>query len=140
MRLMKISTKGRYGLRALIDLAVYSRTEEVSLTDIAKRQSLSQNYLEQVFSVLRRNKIVESARESGRGYIALAVDPFAITAGEVLTMLEGRTEIVALEEWEQLDEVQRAIKLMVWDQMEAEIDRIEQITIGEMADEYLKKL
>lgn len=135
---MRISTKGRYGLRALVDLTVYSRKEVVSLTEIAKRQNLSLNYLEQVFGMLRKKGIVEHAKGTHRGCV-LAVDPFTLTAGEVLEVLEGKTEIVSQEEWNQLDNMQKAIKVMVWDRIEDEIDRIEQVTIGEMAEEYLKK-
>jgi DNA-binding IscR family transcriptional regulator len=51
---VKISTKGRYGLRSMVDLAVYSSGEHVSLFSIAERQNISENYLEQVFSVLRK--------------------------------------------------------------------------------------
>ena len=51
---MKISTKGRYGLRALVDLAVHDNGEPIALASIAQRHKLSLNYLEQVFSVLRK--------------------------------------------------------------------------------------
>ena len=136
---MKISTKGRYGLRALVDLTAHSQSEAVSLADIAERQKISLNYLEQVFGVLRRNGIVESTKGTGR-CCAVAVDPYKLTAGEVLELLEGKTEIVIQKEWEQLDDMQKAIRLSVWNPIEEEISRIEQMTIGEMADEYLRKL
>lgn len=136
---MKISTKGRYGLRALVDLAAYSQKEPVSLAEIAKRQNISLNYLEQVFGVLRRNGIVKSIKGTGR-YCAFAVDPYKLTAGEILELLEGRTEIVVQGEWDALDDLQKALRLIVWNPIEEEISRIEQMTIGEMAEEYLKKL
>ncbi|MCI8893406.1 MAG: AsnC family transcriptional regulator, partial [Lachnospiraceae bacterium] len=59
---MKLSTKGRYGLRAFIDLAVYGEEGPVSLTSIAARQEISLNYLEQLMAKLRKAGLVESIR------------------------------------------------------------------------------
>ena len=59
---MKISTKGRYGLRAMLDLAVNARGEHISLNSIATRQNISENYLEQVFSLLRKAGLVKSIK------------------------------------------------------------------------------
>jgi Rrf2 family cysteine metabolism transcriptional repressor len=59
---MKISTKGRYGLRSMVDLAVNSSGEHVSLSSIAERQNISENYLEQVFSTLRKAGLVKSVK------------------------------------------------------------------------------
>ena len=61
---MKVSTKGRYGLRALVDLAVNSTGTHVSLVSIAQRQKISLNYLEQVFATLRKAKIVKSVKKA----------------------------------------------------------------------------
>lgn len=65
---MKISTKGRYGLRALADLAGHDNGEPIALASIAQRQKLSLNYLEQVFSVLRKAGIVKSLKGVNGGY------------------------------------------------------------------------
>ena len=61
---MKLSTKGRYGLRALIDLAQYSEETPVSITSISKRQDISERYLEQLMSMLKKAGIVKSIRGS----------------------------------------------------------------------------
>ena len=87
---MKISTKGRYGLRALVDMAANSGEEAVSLTLIAKRQNLSLNYLEQVFGILRKAGIVVSVKGAGGGY-RLAKDAAGITVKEILEALEGES-------------------------------------------------
>ena len=87
---MKLSTKGRYGLRALIDLAQYS---EVSITSISKRQDISERYLEQLMSMLKKAGIVKSIRGANGGYI-LARDAKEISVGEVLRALEGSLEPV----------------------------------------------
>ena len=65
---MKLSTKGRYGLRALIDLAVYSENETVSIASIASRQNISESYLEQLIAKLRKAGLVTSVRGAGGGY------------------------------------------------------------------------
>ena len=75
---MKLSKKSRYGLRALIDLAVNSRTELVSLGSIAQRNDISAQYLEHVFSALRKAHIVKSMKGSQGGYF-LERDPKEIT-------------------------------------------------------------
>ena len=59
---MKISTKGRYALRLMLDLAVYNTGEPISLKDIAKRQEISEKYLEQIISVLSKGGMVQSVR------------------------------------------------------------------------------
>lgn len=86
---MKISTKGKYGLKAIVDIAVNMENEKcVSIREIAERQGLSENYLEQIISSLRKARIVGSIRGAGGGYF-LAKSSEQITVGEVLRVLEG---------------------------------------------------
>lgn len=85
---MKISTKGRYGLRAVIDLAVNSDGRPVLLGDIAARQDLSRRYLERLFASLKSNGIIRSIRGAQGGYI-LAKEPHEINIAEILEALEG---------------------------------------------------
>ena len=65
---MKLSTKGRYGLRAMIDLAVYSEKEPVSIQSIADRQNISERYLEQLMASLKKEGLVKSIRGANGGY------------------------------------------------------------------------
>ena len=65
---MKMSTKGRYAVMAMIDIAAHSRGEPVSLAEIAERQDISQEYLEQLWGKLRKAQLVESSRGPGGGY------------------------------------------------------------------------
>ncbi len=90
---MKISTKGRYGLRALIDLAKYSEIEPVSINSIATRQGISEGYLEQLMTLLKKAGLVKSIRGAGGGYV-LAKDIKEISVGDVLRALEGNLEPV----------------------------------------------
>ena len=78
---MKLSTKGRYGLRALIDLAQYSEEEPVSISCIAERQNLSERYLEQLMSLLKKAGLIKSIRGAGGGYV-LAKDAGEISVGD----------------------------------------------------------
>lgn len=90
---MKLSTKGRYGLRAMIDLARYSEEEPVSISSIAARQDISERYLEQLVGLLKKAGLVRSIRGATGGYI-LAKGAEEISVGDVLRALEGSLEPV----------------------------------------------
>ena len=85
---MKISTKGRYALRMLIDLAEHPGEEYIALKDVAARQDISKKYLEQIVPVLNRAGILLTNRGFQGGY-RLARTPESITIGEVLRLTEG---------------------------------------------------
>ena len=85
---MTLSTKGRYGLRAMIDLAQYGGEEPVSLASIAARQNISENYLEQLIARLRKAELVEGFRGAGGGYL-LKRPAEEISVGDILRALEG---------------------------------------------------
>jgi Rrf2 family protein len=85
---MKLSTKGRYGLRAVLDLAIYGETEAVALSGIAERQKISISYLEQLIAKLKKAGIVNSVRGAQGGYL-LAKKPEDISVGDILRALEG---------------------------------------------------
>lgn len=85
---MKLSTKGRYGLRAMIDLADYSEKTPQSIANIAARQSISDSYLEQLMAKLKKAGLIESIRGSQGGYV-LAKPANEICVGDILRALEG---------------------------------------------------
>jgi Rrf2 family transcriptional regulator, cysteine metabolism repressor len=86
---MKISTKGRYGLRALIDLAIHGKSGlPVFLSDIAKRQEISDKYLEQIATQLQRGGLVRTIRGRKGGYL-LSRPEGQIKLSEIITVLEG---------------------------------------------------
>lgn len=85
---MKLSTKGRYGLRAMIDLADYSEEMPQSIANIAARQSISDSYLEQLMAKLKKAGLIESIRGSQGGYV-LARASSSISVGDILRALEG---------------------------------------------------
>lgn len=85
---MKISTKGRYAVRLMIDLAEHNNGEFVTLMDIAERQEISEKYLESIVSILSKNGLLISLRGKGGGY-KLAKDPDYYTVGSILRLTEG---------------------------------------------------
>lgn len=85
---MKLSTKGRYGLQAMVDIGVYAKEKHISLKSIAERLDVSENYLEQLIALLKRNNLVTSVRGAQGGY-NLARCAKDITIGEILRTLEG---------------------------------------------------
>ncbi|MEG1459540.1 MAG: Rrf2 family transcriptional regulator [Acetivibrio sp.] len=90
---MKLSTKGRYGLRAVLDIALNSEEEAVALSTIAERQSISISYLEQLIAKLKKAGIVISTRGAKGGYV-LSRKPEEISVGEILRALEGNLDPV----------------------------------------------
>ena len=136
---MKLSTKGRYGLRAVVDIAVFSNGDLITINSIAERQKISANYLEQVFSALRKSGIVKSVKGSQGGYI-LAKHPSEITIGEVIRVLEGEITIVDEKKSSQ-DEgpIQTIIRTKVWEKIDIELNQIfNSITISQLVDDYTK--
>lgn len=138
---MKLSTKGRYGLRALIDLAVHSKGEHVSLASIAQRQELSESYLESVFSLLKKAGLVTSVKGARGGYV-LSNRPADIKIGTILRVLEGDLAIVDTDSSSnnaEEDRISYSIKNNVWDKVNEKInDLVDAITLEDMINEYHK--
>jgi Rrf2 family cysteine metabolism transcriptional repressor len=134
---MKISTKGRYGLRALVDMAVYTGKENIVLGSIAERQNISIKYLEQVFSQLRKADIVKSIKGAQGGYV-LSDKPSNIKVGTILRALEGDLIITDEDENENLlGSIPFCIKNIVWDKLNENINAIvDSITLEDLAENY----
>jgi Rrf2 family protein len=134
---MNISTKGRYGLRAMVDIAVHSIGDYIPLKIIAERQNISENYLEQVFSVLRKANLVKSARGSQGGY-TLSKDSSKITVGEVLRILEGDLGIAGDNELLALDKtIKVCINTVVWQSVNEQINKIvDSVTLQDLVEKY----
>ena len=135
---MKISTKGRYGLRAIIDLALNSHGEHVSLVNIAERQDISKNYLEQVFSTLRKAGIVKSVKGAQGGYV-LAKGLSEITAGQVLRALEGSLSVVNSSSENEINKIEKCIKKNVWNKIDESVNTVvDNTTLEDLINEYKK--
>lgn len=88
---MKLTTKGRYAVTAMLDLALHNDKGPVTLADIADRQGISLSYLEQLFSRLRKRNLVTSVRGPGGGY-SLAADPAEVHIAEVITAVDEKVD------------------------------------------------
>ena len=135
---MKISTKGRYGLRALIDLAGYSEIEPVSISSIASRQGISERYLEQLMTLLKKAGLIKSIRGAGGGYV-LAKDVTEISVGDVLRALEGSLEPVECAAFRQEDGCEAAggcVTKYVWQRINESINRtVDEISLKQLVEE-----
>ena len=113
---MKISTRGRYAIRVMLDLAEHNNGEYIPLMDIAKRQEISEKYLESIVSVLSKQKFVKALRGKGGGY-RLVRTPAEYTIGSILRITEGSMAPVACLEHEpnQCERVATCKTLKMWE-------------------------
>ena len=135
---MKISTKGRYGLRALIDLAQYSEIEPVSINSNATRQGISERYLEQLMTLLKKAGLIQSIRGAGGGYV-LAKPMKEISVGDVLRALEGSLEPVectAYSEQAPCEASGGCVTKYVWQRINESINRtVDEISLEQLVSE-----
>ena len=97
---IRLTTKSRYGLRALVDLAEQDLKAPQPLGKIAARQDLSVKYLEQTFLLLRKAGLVRSVKGTRGGYL-LTADPAKITLAQVIAVLEGDTDLIGMSRSEE---------------------------------------
>ena len=135
---MKISTKGRYGLRALIDIAQYSEIEPVPISSISASQDISERYLGQLMALLKRAGLIKSIRGAGGGYV-LAKDVSEISVGDVLRALEGNLEPVecaAFHEEESCEAAGGCVTKYVWKKINESINRtVDEIDLKQLVEE-----
>ena len=134
---MKISTKGRYGLRALIDLAINIDLEAVSIKSISERQNISERYLEQIFSLLRKSGIIVGRKGAQGGYV-LGKNINELTILEILKVLEGDSIFIDINDKEE-NEVEEFINKNLWREINSKIENyFSSITLEDLVDEYRK--
>lgn len=133
--IVKISTKGRYALRMMTDLAERGENELVPLKEIAHRQQISMKYLEQIASILTRAGYVKSVRGTGGGY-KLARRPEDYTVGMILRLTEGNLAPVSCLEFENntCPRAGECPTLCVWKKLYSAInDVVDQVTLAELS-------
>ena len=132
---MKLSTKGRYGVKAMVDLAIHYGDTPVSIKTIAKRQGISEYYLEQLFAPLRKAKLIKSIRGAQGGYV-LNKDPKEITVADIMYILEGPIEIAECIDSTDCDNVDSCATRLLWGRIKNSIDEVmEGITLQDIVDE-----
>ena len=133
---MKISTKGRYALRMLYDLAIHQDEGYISLKDIADRQNISKKYLEQIVPLLNRSGILKTNRGNRGGYL-LAQKPETLSVGDILRATEGSLAPVSCLEFDP-NECPRAGEcstLFVWEGLyKAVSDYLDSISLQDVID------
>ncbi|MGN0536481.1 MAG: RrF2 family transcriptional regulator [Acutalibacteraceae bacterium] len=133
---MKISTKGRYALRMMIDLAEHKNEGFITLKDIAARQGISKKYLEQIVPVLNRSDFLITNRGFQGGY-KLAKEPEKYTVGEILRLTEGHLAPVACLEQNpnQCIRCSECVTLPIWEGLYKVINEyIDGITLQDILD------
>ena len=137
---MKISTKGRYALRLMLDLAIQPGDSAVPLRDVAERQEISDKYLEQIVTQLARGGLVRSVRGAGGGYL-LTRTPEEYTVGEILRQLEGNLAPVScVSGGSCCGRADRCVTLEVWQQIKDAVDSVvDNITLADLVKRYHEK-
>ena len=121
---MKLSTKGRYAVMALADLANFSSNSPISLRDVSLRQGISIFYLEQIFLKLKKNKIVNSVRGSNGGYI-LNKNPSQIKISEVFQAVDEKIKTIGCSKNSKKGCNGKSVKCIthnLWDELEGHIN------------------
>lgn len=135
---MKISTKGRYAMRMLLDLAEHQNSGFIALKDIAERQNISKKYLEQIIPIFNRSGILRTNRGAQGGY-QLAQPPDRYTVGEVLRLTEGSMCPVACAEQNPASACERTVDcamLPVWQGLGRVINEyLDSITLQDILDQ-----
>lgn len=139
---MKLSTKGRYGLRAMVDLASFCEESPVSISSISARQDLSVTYLEQLLAKLRKAGLVQSIRGAQGGYV-LTKDASEISVGEILRALEGDLSPVNCAEISKDDRScsgsQFCVTKLVWQRINDSIeDTVNNMWLSELVEDSRK--
>lgn len=133
---MKISTKGRYALRLMIDLGENNTGTPVSLRDVAKRQGISEKYLEQIISILNKAGYVRSVRGAQGGYL-LRREPKEYTVGDILRLTEGSLAPVTCVEDEEMpcERQDNCVTVIVWKKINEAINNVvDNITLQDLVD------
>lgn len=133
---MKISTKGRYAIRLMLDLAIYNTGEPIALKDIARRQGISEKYLEQIISILNKAGFVRSIRGSQGGYV-LTRDIKDYTVGMILRLTEGELAPVSCvgRSASECDRMDNCVTVKIWQRLyDAINDVVDNITLADLVE------
>lgn len=133
---MKISTKGRYALRLMLDIAIYGKGDLVRIKDIAERQEISDKYLEQIISTLNKAGYVKSIRGPQGGY-HLTKEPKQYTVGMILRLTEGSLAPVACleDEENQCDRQGDCVTLLLWKKLDEAIKGVvDSVTLADLVE------
>lgn len=137
---MKLSTRGRYGTRALLDLALHQGEGPVLLKDIAEREQISVRYLEHLITPLIAGGIVRTTR-GAKGGVSLAKPPAEIRLSEVMRLLEGSTALVECVDSPQIcSRSKSCVTRDIWGELKQAMDEIlDSTTLQDLVERYKRK-
>ncbi|WP_303863874.1 Rrf2 family transcriptional regulator [Alkalibaculum bacchi] len=140
---MRLSSRGRYGVAAMYELSTYGDDQSVSLKEIAKNQGLSLSYLEQLFSTLKKERLIISQRGAKGGY-KLAKPPQKISVGDIIRAVEGPiefSECVGGAENYECNKSSMCVTKDVWQEVNDSVNSvIDNITLQDLLDKNQKKV
>ncbi len=129
---MKLTSKGRYAVTAMLDVALHSTRGPVPLAEISERQEISLSYLEQLFSRLRKDKLVDSVRGPGGGYL-LGKDAGQISIGAVIKAVDETVDATRCQGQADCQGGDRCLTHSLWQDLSDRISLfLESITLGEL--------
>lgn len=133
---MKLSTKGQYGVKAMVDLAINYSKEPISIKSISERQNISEYYLEQLFSSLRKADLIKSIRGAQGGYI-LSREPKDISVSEIMNVLEGPLKLSECLQDGECSNIKVCSTRLLWARIKESIDQVTKTTtLQDMVDDY----
>lgn len=133
---MKLSTKGRYGVKAMVNLAVHYGEEPVSIKSISDSEGISECYLEQLFGPLRKAGLIKSVRGAQGGYI-LSKPLEEITVADIIMVLEGPIEISECIDGTSCSNEEGCATRLLWEKIKKSIDSVlETTTLFDIVEDY----
>src|SRR6201988_2454245 len=136
---MRLTTKGRFAVTAMIDVAMHGTKTPVTLAGVSQRQKISLSYLEQLFGKLRRHGLVESVRGPGGGY-CLAKDLSAVTVSEIILAVDEPIDATPCGGKENCRDEQKCLTHDLWAALNQRIfDYLGSVTLQQMVDEQKAK-
>ncbi|HHJ20952.1 MAG TPA: Fe-S cluster assembly transcriptional regulator IscR [Gammaproteobacteria bacterium] len=131
---MRLSTKGRYAVTAMMDLALHDREGPVTLADISQTQGISLSYLEQLFAKLRKKGLVEGVRGPGGGY-RLARMPHQVTVAEIITAVDENVDVTRCHGDEDCQGGERCLTHELWQDLSKQLyDFLDGISLDQFID------
>lgn len=133
---MKLTSRGRYAVTAILDIALHGKSLPVSLADIAERQAISLSYLEQLFAQLRREGLVHSVRGPGGGY-QLGKSPNEINIGMIIAAVNETVDVSKCKGSGNCSNNSRCLTHSLWERLEIQIEHfLHTITLAELVEEH----
>lgn len=133
---MKLTSRGRYAVTAILDIALHGKSLPVSLMDISERQAISLSYLEQLFAQLRREGIVQSVRGPGGGY-QLGKNVNEITVGMIISAVNESVDLSKCKGNGNCSNNSQCLTHSLWERLEGQIENfLHNITLSELVEEH----